>query len=132
MDSNKKSIEVRSQKSEDRRWKGRQHVLAGLLTILLALAFTPDLRAQAFVTGGPATLGNFKNPTSVDAPPLSNPTGPPAPCNFLPLVIDLKLGKVFATPQYTSTSVQCLHTPVDITALTFSTGITSFGVSISM
>ena len=99
-------------------------IAAGLLAILLALAFTPDLRGQAFTTGGPATLGNFKNPTTVtDAGGLT--------CSFT-LRLDLKQGKIFAIPSSTGPSpavpanTTCNQTPVDITALTFSTGITSF------
>jgi len=118
MDSNKESIEVRSQKSEVRRKGGGGRMATGLLAILLGLVFTPDLRAQAFVTGGTAALGNFKNPTSVT-------DGGARVCNFT-LRIDLKLGKILAIPYSTSAGAACDQIPVDITALTFSTGITSF------
>lgn len=101
-----------------------QRAAMGVLVALLALVFTTDLRAQAFVTGGACSsstalpcLGNFKNPTSV------TDTGGLV-CNYT-MIIDLKLGKIFATPRST-TSTTCNATNVDITALTFSSGITSF------
>jgi len=105
MDNNKKTITG-----------GR--ITLGLLTALLALAFGPNLLAQSFNAGGTGPLGDFLNPVTV-----SDGTNT---CNYATLVIDLSLGKVFATPGNFVGGTGCNPAPVDVTSAVFTPPIASF------
>jgi hypothetical protein len=107
--------EVRRQESGVRRaatdWK---QVVLGLFVMLLALGFSPSLRAQTVNLGGTGALGAFINPTSV----TTNTQG--QSCGYAVLQIDLAQGKVFAIPNRTTANAVCLdQSPVDITNVAF-------------